>query len=168
MTAQFSEKLILDGQTYAMTSTPLGDYFVLGGHCPDLMPGSTALWRAYVGTWEVVNDRLYLIKISATLRNGEPAKLEHFFPGFPDRVFAHWFSGQVRLPQGELLKYVHMGFSSKYERDEFIHFKNGVMTGRHTVVNGVAAPKLDDEFSSKDFEIPKWLAAKRKELKTDE
>jgi hypothetical protein len=168
MTAQFTEKLILNGESFAMTSTPLGDYFVLGGNCPKLQPGSTALWRSYVGTWEVVDDRLYLIKISATLESGTPATLEHFFPGFPDRVFAHWFSGKVRLPQGELLKYVHMGFGSTYERDEFIHFKYGVMTGRHTVVNGVATPKPDDLSGFKNLEIPAWLRAERKKGKQDE
>jgi hypothetical protein len=83
-------------------------------------------------------------------------------------VFAHWFSGKVRLPQGELLNYVHMGFGSTYERDEFIRFNKGVVTGRHTVVNGVATPTSDDSIRFKDFDIPPWLRAQRPKGKQDE
>ena len=32
-----------------------------------------------------------------------PATLETVFPGFPDRVFAHWYSGTIRLPQSRRL-----------------------------------------------------------------
>lgn len=37
--------------------------------------------------------------------------------GFKDRVFAHWYTGQLRIPDGEQIEYMHMGFGSQYERD---------------------------------------------------
>ncbi len=138
MTAQFSEILNIDGETHSMMSTPLGDFFELMGSTPTFESNCTALRRGYVGTWEITNDLLYLVRLSGTLTNGETATLESVFPGFPERVFAHWFSGKVRLPQGKRIQYKHMGFGSTYERDLFIFFRNGVVIGKHTVINGVA------------------------------
>ena len=138
MTAQITETLIIDGQPESMMSTPLGDYFEMLPNSPQFEASCTALWRGYVGTWQIINDRLYLIEINGTLKGGEPATLAALFPGFPERVFAHWFSGQVRLPQGKRLSYRHMGFGSTYERDHFIVFRKGIVVGQHTVVNGVA------------------------------
>ena len=31
-------------------------------------------------------------------------------------IFAEWVNGIIRIPQGELLEYVHMGFHSIYEK----------------------------------------------------
>lgn len=53
--------------------------------------------------------------------------LETVFPGYPDRVFAHWYSGTLRIPQGNTLKYVHMGYQSTYERDLLIEVERGVI-----------------------------------------
>ena len=43
-------------------------------------------------------------------------------------MFAHWYSGQVRLPMGQQLKYVHGGYGSTYEQDLLIDFDQGVVT----------------------------------------
>jgi hypothetical protein len=138
MTAQISEKLLLEGVKHPMCTNPLANFSQLGGTLPKFVSTSTALWRGYVGTWEVLNDRLYLIEISGTLKSGEDACLETVFPGFKDRVFAHWYSGVIRLPEGKMLEYVHMGYGSTYERDLLLTFKNGVLTSRQVKVNGVA------------------------------
>lgn len=59
MTAQISEKLLFEGEKHAMCTNPLGDYCALGGELPRFASNCTALWRGYVGTWEIINDRLY-------------------------------------------------------------------------------------------------------------
>lgn len=51
------------------------------------------------------------------LEDGTPASLASVFPEFPERVFAHWYSGTRRIPQGRRLQYVHMGYGSTCERD---------------------------------------------------
>jgi len=61
MTAQIGEKLKFEGRELSMCSEPLGDYFVFSGIDPELEFTCTALWRGYVGTWEIRDDRLYLI-----------------------------------------------------------------------------------------------------------
>ena len=97
---------------------------------------NTACWRGYVGEWEISADRLYLVGVEGMLNDGTEATLETIFPGFPDRVFAHWYSGTIRLPQGKLLDYVHMGYASVYERDLLLTIENGVLIHSEVRVNG--------------------------------
>ena len=60
MTAQIAERLHYQGEDVAMCTNPLSDYFAMGGVNPRFESNCTALWRGYVGSWEIVNDRLYL------------------------------------------------------------------------------------------------------------
>jgi len=82
MTAQISEKLLFEGEKHAMCTNPLGDYGALGRGLPKFASNCTALWRGYVGTWEIINDRLYLIELRGDLESGEDANLETVFPGY--------------------------------------------------------------------------------------
>ncbi len=138
MTAQIAEKLLYQGQRVAMLTNPLNDYFAMGGFNPRFESRSTALWRGYVGGWEIVDDRLYLVSLDGTLEDGTDATLETVFPGFPDRVFAHWYSGAVRIPQGKQLEYVHMGYASKFEQDLFLEIELGIVVSTRVRQNGVA------------------------------
>jgi len=138
MTAQIAEKLLYQGEHVSMCTNPLSDYFLMGGFNPRFESMSTALWRGYVGGWEIVDDRLYLVSLKGTLEDGTDATLETVFPGFPDRVFAHWYSGIVRIPQGKQLEYVHMGYASKFERDLFLDIVRGVVVATRVHQNGVA------------------------------
>jgi len=143
MTAQIRENLIYDGQNLSMCTEPLNDYFALGGRKPEFKFNCTALWRGYVGTWEIVGDRLYIVSLKGTLKDGTAATLESVFPGYTERVFAHWYTGTLRLPEGERLKYVHMGYSSIYERDHFLSVQKGIVVGSHVRQNSEA--EGDDE-----------------------
>lgn len=127
MTAQVPERLIYLGEVLALCATPLSDFFAMAGINPEFEVSWSTLWRGYIGTWEILDDRLYLIGLKGTLTGGVPASIETIFPGFPDRVFAHWYSGTLRLPQGHLLEYVHGGYQSIYERDLFIDIEHGVV-----------------------------------------
>jgi hypothetical protein len=138
MTAQIGERLIYDGREVSMCSEPLGDYFAFGGRNPEFESNCTALWRGYVGTWEIVGDRLYIVSLNGSLKDGTEATLETVFPGYPDRVFAHWYSGTLRIPEGKQLEYVHMGYASTYERDRFLKIEKGVVVGSHVRQNGEA------------------------------
>lgn len=138
MTAQISEKLNYEGRDLSMCSEPLSDYFTLAGINPGFQDNCTALWRGYVGSWEIRDGRLYLIELSGTLEDGTEATLATFFPDFPGRVFAHWFSGRVRVPQGKILEYVHMGYASTYESDLLISIEKGVVTETIVRQNGTS------------------------------
>ena len=50
-------------------------------------------------------------------------------------LFAHWFSGVLRVPRGKLLQYVHMGFATVYEQELHIKIENGVVMETTVVDN---------------------------------
>jgi hypothetical protein len=129
MTAQFGEHLRYQGEDMTMATEPLEDYFALGGERPSSGSLCTALWRGYLGSWEIVGDRLYLVSLNSSPFGDQPIPLERLFPGYGDRVFAHWYSGTLRVPQGRQLAYVHMGYASTYERDRMLQIERGVLRG---------------------------------------
>jgi hypothetical protein len=145
MTAQFAENLKYRGEDLEMCTTPLSDYFAMGGNNPRFDSNCTALWRGYFGSWEIVDDRLYLIELSGTLEDGTEASLATVFPEYPDRVFAHWYSGTIRIPQGRQLEYVHMGYDSSFERDLLLDVERGVVVATRVRHNGTAGSKSAPE-----------------------
>jgi hypothetical protein len=132
MTAQASELLIYGGKEIRLYSNPLSLYLRQTGM--SFESPSTACWRGYIGTWEIIEsdgvERLYLVELSAHRSYEEMAGVSDIFPGF-DRVFAHWFTGELRCPQGALLDYVHGGYASTYEYDLLMDFKQGVLVNKY-------------------------------------
>ena len=141
MTAQSPEVLILDGQTHALCTEPLARYLRLASIEGIFRATNSACWRGYIGTWEVVDDRLWLTAIEGNLKSGEIANLETLFLNATGPVFAHWFSGVLRVPQGEMLQYVHGGYESIFEKDLFLEFEAGLLISRHIKANDIAQGK---------------------------
>lgn len=135
MTAQRAEILWYDGKEVEMFAEPLEHYFWSGKKRPDFEVGTTSCSRRYVGTWKIVNDRLYLIAITANLRDGSEASLKDVFPRNSVRVFASWYSDKVRIPEGKLLHYVHAGYASIYERERVLTIENGTVVRNKLKVN---------------------------------
>ena len=138
MTAQIAERMIHEGQTVSLMSNPLDVYFDLIGEQSRFEVTCTALWRGYVGTWEIVGDRLYLVGLDARYKSGERVRVDTLFPGYGERVFAHWYSGTLRLPQGKRIRYVHGGYDSEFERDLLLSVEHGVVVRREVRHNGEA------------------------------
>lgn len=127
MTAQATEILKYSGENLALCAVPLASYFTLAGVQHPFKAPSTGLWRGYVGTCKIIDDRLYLVDLTGCAKNGDQVGLDFLFPGIPNPVFAHWVNGTLRATRGELLKYVHMGFGSVYEEDLLFHFDDGIL-----------------------------------------
>ncbi len=138
MTAQIAENLLYEGATVLMCTEPLADYFFLIGNLPAFESNCTALWRGYIGSWEIKDRRLYLVGLEGVLEDGTDVALGTLFPDFPERVFAHWYSGTIRIPQGKQLQYVHMGYSSTFERDLFLEVDQGIVTSTRIRHNGIS------------------------------
>ena len=149
MTAQVSEQLIYGGKAIPLFTNPLSLYL----RNADISFDSphTANWRGYVGTWEILEsagvERLYLVELAAYKTGQEELCLQDGFPGF-DKVFAHWFTGQLRCPQGAQLKYRHMGYGSIYEYDLLMDFRQGVLVGKHARHNEVPKEKEEKDYPS--------------------
>jgi len=131
MTAQKHEIILIDGREFGMTSTPLQPYLESLNKPSQFKFTVTSCWRGYVGTWELKGNKLFLIKLKGyrelkPLNEVLEADLTYLFPG-KNEVFADWYTGTLRIPDGKMIEYIHMGFASVYERDLYIKFFNGVM-----------------------------------------
>ena len=147
MTAQAPERLLYDSEKYPLAENPLYYYFQISGRRSPFRSPNTALWRGYVGTWEISDERFYIVGLTGHLGDGSMANLSTLFPEHPNRAFAHWYTGQLRVPQGKLLKYVHHGYASIYERDLRFDIKKGVVTGTRVNVNGHADPDAPEGYT---------------------
>ncbi|MHC4700880.1 MAG: hypothetical protein ACYTFQ_09920 [Planctomycetota bacterium] len=162
-TAQIPEKLLYKGKEYRLTSLPLEKYFdAERGKPKQLRPTSTACWRGYVGTWEVTDKTLYL-KSLGRYRGGGSYEEIPFSVCFKDRkppIMADWFTGALRLPQGKMLRYVHMDFESIYEKDLYIGIRKGKVVSETLIDNkGKGATR-----STSDLQ---WVALAPKPVRDD-
>ena len=146
MTAQTSETITIDGKKSSMYSEPLFQYLSLTSIDHNFVARSTSLWRGYIGEWEILHGRLYLISIIGEIENGIEVKLKDIFPEYGKRVFAHWYNGTLRIPQGELLKYVHMGYASIYEQYRNIVIKKGFVIGDEVVNSDKVMTDIGDRW----------------------
>lgn len=133
MTAQAGERLFYKGEETWMAAEPLNQYLQNRNDIKFISP-STACWRGYFGQWEIKDDKLYLIGLKAYIEGYREVDLSYLFPR-QRQVIADWFSGKIRVPQGEMLDYVHMGYASLYERDLILEIKNGELVNEYVVEN---------------------------------
>lgn len=125
MTAQRHEKLIFNGKKTSMAFCP-----PIPENHPNIVENhehttrSTDCWRGYIGTWEIKDDKFFLTKLEGGLKIMDKSP-----------ILATWFTGVLRIPEGDILLYVHMGFGSVYEREIHIKVDNGIVTKRKEIDN---------------------------------
>ncbi len=134
MTAQIHETLIYDGNETSMAFCPplpednprikrLTDEEIKANDVDSII-FSTACWREYVGTWEIKEGRFYLVRLEGRYRlNGS------------EPLFADWFTGVLRIPRGEMIRYVHMGYGSVFEEEAHVKVEQGIVTKTKLVDN---------------------------------
>jgi len=107
---------------------------------------SSALWRGYVATFEIVDSILYVkdieVQYSTKDSSGEykyewKSVLQEVFPDSSDRICS-FYTGLLILPEGEMLNYVHMGYASLYEKYILMKIENGKF-------------KKEKEFSAEEY-----------------
>ena len=128
MSAQMHDKILYDGTEYLLAATPLEGYF--DSH-PERRPKfhgfNTACMRGYVAKWTVRDGRLYLVDVEMLIPTD--ATYASIFPdAAADGVFADWVSGDFKCPHGAMLRSVHAGFDSVWERELHMSFQNGLLT----------------------------------------
>jgi len=127
LSSQIGQYLRYQGEGVSMATHSLEDYFAMGGRKPDLNAATGALHRGYLGGWEIVAGRLYLVKLTATLSDGTQATLQTLFPGFGGWVFARWFTGTIRIPRGRRPHVVYNRDGSVLKREEMLEIERGVI-----------------------------------------
>jgi len=140
-TGQDGEYIIFKGDTLEMLSEPLESYLKLNepreNYSHYLKYGcSTGLYRGYVGVWEIKNDKLYLKNVFICGESSKPIK-NLLFQDKKGDVLADWFTGELYLQKGKLIKYYHSGYERYYETEIVIKIEKGVVAEIKEYKNGV-------------------------------
>lgn len=138
MTAQFHEKLWLEGEESSMAFCPpiptdhpqiiqlTHEEIQQGISAGEISPYvcSTGCWRGYIGTWKLEDGRLYLVEIGGRYKVTSP-----------EPIFADWVTAVLRIPHGDLLHYVHMGFGSVFEFETHLKIEKGIVVDERRIDN---------------------------------
>ena len=111
---------------------------------------STALWRGYIGHWKIENDSLFLDSVMVGAQGGSrfvPAALNDIYASrrTPSGYFADWVSDTLRVVSGDIMRYVHMGWKSDWENEEYVVIEGGLVKGRIMYHNRVANPVAEGD-----------------------
>ena len=87
----------------------------------------------YLCFWEIINDKLFLNKLSASF-NHCIYDLNYLFPD-QNKVFADWFCGEIRLAIGRKLFFDSSLYAYIHEKSVFLVFKFGVLVNKYEVDN---------------------------------
>jgi hypothetical protein len=125
LTIQAGDILSYNGEKKTIATEPLKSYLETRSDVSFIFK-STALVRGYIGTWEIKNNQLYLISLLGFVDNNKKVDLSYLFPNKTE-VFANWFSGNIRIPEGELLNKINLGYTSVFEKDRILNIKEGIL-----------------------------------------
>lgn len=130
-TAQYPDILIEGKDTVEIFSNPLEQYLndkeekVFCGE--KLVESSTACWRGYQATWEIKDNKLFLLSVMKGCGEYSSDFFDLEKEYSTDNVLANWFTGVIRCPIGKMLQYVHMGYGSIFEGEKYIYLTNGLV-----------------------------------------
>lgn len=138
-TGQIGDRLIFNGDTLILFSNPLEEYLsnksqrTLNDY--ELTWTSTACYRGYIATWEIVNDSLFLVSVQKGCQDENPQFFDLKKEFGTSRVFVNWFTGNASAPKGKLLYYVHDAYESLYETEIEFQIYKGQVIGIKTYDN---------------------------------
>lgn len=149
MTAQSGDRLIYNNEEYSIATEPLYKFLKTYKEKYNFISFSSANWRGYHATWKIKLDALYLIDFSGNVGTSM-VDFKHvdfdFISPNKKELYAFWFTGEIRVPQGELLQYVHHGYGSVFEKDMILVFRNGRLLTKRIVENN-----LEEEVNSQEL-----------------
>ena len=125
MTIQVGDILSHNGKKTTIATEPLKPYLETRSDVSFIFK-STALVRGYIGTWKIKNKKLYLVALIGFIENNEKVDYKYLFPNKTE-VFADWFSGDIRIPEGDLLQKINIGHASVFARDRLLNFNKGIL-----------------------------------------
>lgn len=138
-TGQVGEIIIIDGQKRQMLASPIEYNHKLSSALSKYLPADqfcTGCWRGYIGEWEIRDNILYLNRIL----NFETRKAINFHRTFnaykvKGKTKTSWFSGEIRVTRGAMVKYYHGGFQRYFEHETVYTIEKGQIIGEYTYHN---------------------------------
>lgn len=156
MTAQVADIVVFEEENKSLFTNPLDQLWEIDGFTrPKFGHRRTSNRKGYIAYWEVIDNTLYLTGIKDERLDNENG-LGHFFPetnGNP--VKAWWFTGELRIVQGSVIKYVHGGYASTFEKETYLVVRKGEVKDVSTKF-----------FSDEDFRRNKTRKELRQNIKT--
>ena len=120
-TAQIPDSIIFEGKSYALHTNPLNGYLEkFNVALPHTGVRSSALWRGYVASFEFRRNTLHVTDVKVMDRDGGLVSVFEKVAPKSNRsregFRADWYSGLMVLPDGDITRYVHMGYGSQYSQ----------------------------------------------------
>ena len=138
MTIQAGDILSYNGEKTTIATEPLKPYLEKRSDVSFIFK-STALVRGYIGNWKIENKKLYLVSVVGFIESNEKVGLEYLFPNKTE-VFADWFSGDIRIPEGDLIQKINLGYASVFARDRLLNFNKGLLISETVKENTKSKP----------------------------
>lgn len=134
MTRQCPERILIAGKPGLLFSDPLASIMVSRGRDHTFCHWtSTACWRGYIGTWEIVGGRLWLVTLctgdchqETPLSDAEYRRLLCILEAKRLPAPADRFSGRLRIPVGGLFWTSATGWCDQYEGLRVVTMHAGV------------------------------------------
>lgn len=130
MTAQVADIIWHEGKKRELFTFPLEAYFDNDNSWPEILDrlASTDCWRGYVAEWKIQGETLYLLDILDDDVDRHSIKNE-VFSDMSQPVRATWFTGQLRIPDGEAYPPLHVDDMMRpaCERDILLEIEMGVV-----------------------------------------
>lgn len=174
-TGQASDVIYVDGQKWWLMGRPVGAdstlYVNLQARLPELVQESTANWDRFVGYWSLDGEWLVLDSIVCTVYEDSTYKKDYemslpqatmsevFGNYYRDgKIVATWLTGKIRLAQGKMLLYEHMGWNRHNETEMILEVKEGRVVGRTLYHNRMV---VDGFYFDEDAPMEKWNEFRR-------
>ena len=133
MCIQIKDSIIIKGQKYFLYTFPLDSYWTKKNPKPQTRLINTNCWRGYVATWEIFQKSLYLVDIKYFSPGGDFG-LDYIFPNSTGKVKADWFTGELKIPIGNVLFQEHMA-DPVYDSDWYICIKKSYVISQRLKAN---------------------------------
>lgn len=147
MTAQVREIIVYEEQEYRMEEYPLADHIRKMGNEINYDNMTSACWRGYIGDWEIILNKLYLTGLSNMTGSGYKFSMKTLFPG-QEKVFAEWYSGELRIPRGEMIENNYRKHIYVYEEDLFLEIENGILINSRIINNTEKKERTESNFKT--------------------
>ena len=168
-TPQILDKIIIEKDTFFLYNSPLAKVSNLIEKDTNFINRrilTTANKRGYVATWELVENQIYLIKISDSPNGKLEADFQTIFENqyFNQKIKASWINEEIIAHSKYPMQGYRIGFSNVFEQEIILKVENGKLISTEKL-NNTWAKKPNDITSALNTYIIKKLPRKlRKEV----
>ena len=125
MTTQVDEHILIDGKEYPLINVPsLPEDSSIIQHKKGLISKWSNCWRGFQGTWEIKDDKLYLIEFSS-----DSYELLCKLP-----ILADWIKGEIKVATGDIKETTSWAIET-YETEMHLTIENGLVIKTENIKN---------------------------------